>query len=108
MRSLETIDAEIEAAEGLLVELRNERKARIAAAREAMVKAFDDGASREQIMQAFGVTYGALASILHLAGRNERQRRVLRLPVEKRPHYNQLLRQGLPSRTALQIAEGMS
>lgn len=108
MRATEIIDADIETTERRLVELRDERKASIAATREAMVKAFDDGASREQIMEAFGVTYSALAGILHLAGRNERQRRTLRLPVEKRPHYNRLVAQGLPSRMALQIAEGLS
>lgn len=108
MRTLVDIGNDIDAAAAALDRLIEERVAFLAARRESIVRAFDDGATRAEICAAFEVDYGTLGSILHRAGRSERQRRAAGLPIEKRPHYDKLLRQGMPSRMAAQIAESLT
>ncbi len=115
MRTIEQIDDEIAATRARLDELLAERadffaeKARTRTARHAaIVKAFDDGASREQIVMAFGVTYSMVNSLLHRRGRNERQRREAKLGPAERAHYDKLIRQSMSSRLAAQIAESLS
>lgn len=106
MRDLITIGADIDAAQKWLEDLLRERADFLSNRRQNVIKAFDDGATRAELCEAFGLDKGTIA--LFRAGRNERQRRGAQLPVEKRPHYDRLLRQGLPSRTAAQIAESLS
>ncbi len=102
------IDAEIDAAVDLLTKLRARRAVAVVARRDAIVKAFDDGASRAQIVEAFGGTYQAVADILCKAGRNERQRRAIGLGPRQRADYERLVRQGVDSRIASVIAKAVT
>ena len=75
----------------------------------AVIKAFDDGAKRNEICEAFGVTYTRAAYILAHAKppRSEQQRRGLKLKPKARQHYEKLLRAKVPSSIAAQIAEAI-
>lgn len=77
-RAIREIQRDLDVALGKVAELRIEKAAAWTAQRQGIVRAFDDGATRQQIMEAFDVTYQYVANILLRAGRNERQRAVLR------------------------------
>jgi DNA invertase Pin-like site-specific DNA recombinase len=78
MRTITDICRDLDAAKDLVTKYSAERAAAFAAEREGVVKAYDDGASYQQIMEAFGVTYQRVANVLNKAGRNERQRSAVR------------------------------
>jgi hypothetical protein len=103
-RTVAEIQRDLDAASDLTAKLRVEMAASVTARRNATIKAFDDGATRDQICVAYGLTYDALAAILNRAGRNERQRQALKLSPVQRMHYDKLLRQGKSARLAAQIA----
>lgn len=105
MRSLAEIGREIDATQDRLAKLRQERAETIVARREAIIKAFDDGASRAQIVATFDIDYGALATLLHKEGRSYRQRRGADLGPAQRADYKRLLRHGVSSRSARAIAQ---
>jgi len=107
-RSVIAIGAEIDAAQARLDALLKERAASIAARRAAIVAAFDAGAARADIMARFGIDYGALATLLHKAGRSERQRRAAALSAAQRAHYERLIRQGVRSAIARAIAQAVA
>lgn len=107
-RPVTEICAEIDAAQARLGALRRERAASLAARRAAIVAAFDKGAPRIEIVARFGVGYGALAALLHRAGRSERQRRAIDLSRAQRAHYERLVRQGVRSRLAHVIAQAVA
>jgi hypothetical protein len=104
LRSLEEIDAALAATEARLRQLKDERAEIVAGERSEIVKAFDDGARRAQIVAAFGITYRALACILNRAGRSEKQRRAVGLSLKQAVEYRRLLLAGVPSRAARNIA----
>jgi hypothetical protein len=104
-RTLPEIDADLAATRKRLADLEAERKLAVQHKREAVVKAFDDGASRQQIVAAFDLTYTTVAHILSQAGRSEKQRRALGLSPLQLAEYQRLLRAGVPSKTARAIAE---
>lgn len=109
MRDLSIIGADIDAAQARLTALLQERADTLVARRQAIIDGFDQGATIEQLCAAFPeLDDNGLRGILWRAGRTERQRRAMRLPIEKRPHYDKLVRQGIPSRMAAQIAESLS
>jgi hypothetical protein len=103
-RDLETIDAELAATNTRLAQLEIERAEAIEAKRCAVIKAFDDGARRQQIVEAFGITYRALACMLNRAGRTERQRQALGLTPKQEAEYWRLTRAGVSNRAARSIA----
>ena len=107
-RNLDTIDAEIAAANVRLAQLEIERAEAMEAKRCAAIKAFDDGARRAQIVAAYGITYKALSAILHKAGRTEKQRQALGLSPKQEAEYQRLTRGGVPSRTARNIAVALA
>lgn len=78
MRTVLEICRDLDAAKDLVTKYSAERAAAFAAEREGIVKAYDDGASYQQIMEAFGVTYARVGNVLNKAGRNERQRSAVR------------------------------
>ncbi len=102
------IDAEIDAATDLLTKLRARRAVAVVTRRDAIIKAFDDGGARAQIVEAFGGTYQDIADILHKAGRNERQRRAIGLGPRQRADYERLIRQGVKSSIASVIAKAVT
>jgi hypothetical protein len=104
MRTLATIQLEIGLAEARLKQLRAERARFIADRRTQVLKEFDGGASRSQLIDRYGLTYSGLASLLNAAGRHERQRRSLGLTDAQAVEYRRLIRGGVPSRTARNIA----
>lgn len=74
----------------------------------AIVKAFNDGGTRAQIADAFGVSRTTLDQVLHKAGINMRTRAALGLEGKVRAEYDRLIRAKVPYRAARQIALGMS
>ncbi len=109
-----TIEAERRAFAQRLAKLQAERRAAVVARTDArrvalaprnaeIVKAFDDGASRDDIAATLGVTYQVVANVLHKAGRSERQRRAKGMTPAQQADYRRLLRH-LPSRAARNIA----
>lgn len=104
-RTIEQIDAEIAATNTRLAQLEIERAEAVDAKRCAIIKAFDDGARRAQILDANpGLTYRALACILNRAGRTEKQRQALGLNPKQKIEYRRLTRAGVSSRAARNIA----
>jgi hypothetical protein len=77
-RSLRLIRAELDAARASFFGLQAEHEAALAARREGIVAAFDQGATRAQLMEEFDATYQYVANVLSKAGRNERQRGAIR------------------------------
>jgi hypothetical protein len=108
MRALAELDREIDATQDRLTKLLAERATAIVARRGAIIKAFDEGASRQQICDAFDVEYSLVASVLHRAGRTEDQRRAIDLKPAQRADYERLLRQGVRSRLARVIAQAVT
>lgn len=107
-RSLVDIDADLAATNTRLAQLEIERAEAVEAKRCAIIKAFDDGARRAQIVAAYGVTYKALSAILHKAGRTERQRQALGLSLRQEAEYRRLTRAGVSSRAARNIAKTLA
>jgi imidazolonepropionase-like amidohydrolase len=107
-RPVAEICAEIDATQARLDALLQERAASLAARRAAIVAAFDGGATRADIMARFGLDYGALGTLLHKAGRSERQRRAADLSRAQRAHYERLVRQGVRSSLARVIAQAVA
>jgi hypothetical protein len=107
-RPLAAIARDIDAATDRLTKLRAEHAAALVARRADIVKAFDDGASRHQICEAFEVEYTLVASVLHRAGRTEEQRRAIGLHPGQRADYERLVRQGVKSRLARVIAQAVT
>jgi hypothetical protein len=108
MRTVTELSREIDATQDRLTKLLAERAAAIVARRDNIVKAFDDGASRQQICAAFGVEYTLVANVLHRAGRTEVQRRAIDLQPAQRADYNRLVSQGVKSRVARAIAQAVT
>lgn len=108
MRPITALDREIDAAQDRLTKLLAQRAAALVTERTGIVKAFDDGASRQQICEAFEVSYGHVANVLCTAGRNERQRRAIDLKPAQRADYNRLVGQGVKSRVARAIAQAVT
>lgn len=107
-RTIEHIDAEIAATTTRLAQLKSERAEAVAGERCEIVKAFDDGARRAQIVAAFGITYRALACILNRAGRSEKQRRAIGLSLKQAIEYRRMIAGGVPSRAARNIARTLA
>lgn len=103
-RTIEAIDAELLAANTRLAQLKIERTEAVSARRREIIKAYDDGARRQQIVAAFGITYAALSGILFQAGRTEKLRLARGLTPKQEAEYRRLTRAGVPSRTARNIA----
>lgn len=103
-RSIEQIDVDLLAANTRVAQLEAERAEVISARRREIIKAYDEGARRQQIVAAFGVTYAALSGILFQAGRTERLRLSRGLTPKQEAEYRRLTRAGVPSRTARNIA----
>jgi imidazolonepropionase-like amidohydrolase len=107
-RPVAEICTEIDATQARLDALLRERASSLAARRAAIVAAFDGGATRAEIMARFGLSYAALATVLHKAGRSERQRRAAELSRAQRAHYERLVRQGVRSGIARVIAQAVA
>jgi hypothetical protein len=105
VKSLAEIDADIAVTVEALARLRDERADAVARQREAIIKAFDDGATQKQLREGYGLTEQALRDILRRAGRSERQRIKANLTLKERERYQVLLRRGVPFRTAADIAK---
>lgn len=108
MGAIAAIDREIDVTIDRLTKLRAERAAAVVTRRDAVIKAFDDGASRSQIAAAFDVPDSLVASVLHRAGRTEDQRRAIGLMPAQRADYERLVRQGVKSRLARVIAQAVT
>lgn len=106
-RTIDQIRAELAATNVRLAQLEIELAEAIDARRAAVIKAFDDGATRQQIVVAYDITYKALAAILHKAGRTEKQRLALGLTPKQESEYRRLTAAGVPSRTAHNIARAI-
>lgn len=108
MRAPPQIEPELRAAIDHLASLREEMAEAVAERREAIIKSFDDGMSRDGIAEFFAVPDTTVTSILCRAGRTEEQRRRIGLTPAQCAHYDKLLRQKIPSRVARQIAEAVA
>lgn len=107
-RTPDQIKAEIAATNTRLAQLEVEYAEAVDARRCAIIKAFDDGARRAQIVAAYGITYKALSAILHKAGRTEKQRQALGLSPKQEAEYQRLTRAGVSSRAARNIARTLA
>lgn len=103
-RSLADIEADIAAANMRLAQLEIELAEAKDSRRCSVIKAFDDGATRQQIVASSGLTYPAVSKILHTAGRSERQRQALGLTLKQESEFRRLTRGGVPSKIARRIA----
>lgn len=105
-RPIEQIRTEVAATNMRLAQLEIELAEAIDVRRQAVIKAFDDGASRAQIVAAFPpITYQVVANILHKAGRSEKQRATLGLTPKQEAEFQRLTRAGVSVRAARSIAE---
>jgi len=108
-RDLNALQQAISETATLLARLERELAAAREAHRLAIIKAFDDGASRAQLMEAFGVDYKRIARVLNKAGRRERQRLAIPLRGLQRAQYDALIdKHGMTSKMARQLAESVS
>jgi hypothetical protein len=107
-RPVTEICREIDAAQARLDALLRERAASLATRRAAIVASFDKGATRAAIMARFGLSYAALATVLHKAGRSEHRRRAAGLSRAQRAHYERLVRQGVRPAIARTIAQAVA
>jgi hypothetical protein len=108
MRTFAEIDAEIAEVEKKLELLHEERAEAATAKREAIIKAFDDGGTRVEICEAFGLTYVQLTGILSRAGRCDRMRQAIGLTPEQAAVYHKLTRQKIGARASRKIAEAVA
>lgn len=108
MRSFDDIAADIAALERQLEALHIERADAYAARREAIIKAFDDGATRAQIVAEYGITYERLSGLLTRTGRTEKQRQSIGLSGAQATVFHRLVRQKVGARAARKIAEAVA
>ena len=108
MRTFDEIDADIAELEAKLEAAHEERAEAADAKREAIIKAFDDGATRPQMCERFGLTYAQLNGLLSRAGRCDRMRQAIGLSPEQAAVYHKLTRQKIGARSARKIAEAVA
>ena len=104
LRPLPAIQAEIAAASSRLAELGREKTRFQANRRAGIVADFDAGLRRAEIAAKWGVRYGYVAAVLHLARRTERTRRARGLSPAQRADYDRLVRRGVSTALARRIA----
>lgn len=104
MRTLDKINAEIVAHEVALTALRKETAVFLRTRNKDIVKAFDDGATRAQLCEAYAVSYQVVANVLMKARRTERSRLRLGMDDQQTRHFDKLLDRGIRPRVARQIA----
>lgn len=102
------IDDEIAVLREKLAALRKLRPELLIAQDRAIVKAFNDGGTRAQIADAFGVSRTTIDQVLHKAGITMKTRAAIGMSRKARAEYDRLIRGKVPYRTARQIALSVS